>query len=143
MNPLWWIAIAVLFALIEVLSLDLVLIMLAGGALAAAGVAAFDTPIWLQIIVFLLTSIFLLALLRPWLLRNWRERVPLVETNTAAHVGRTAQAVSAVDAVTGRVKLAGEVWSARTEGTDQQIPEGAEVRVVRIDGATAVVEPLA
>ena len=141
-QPLWWIAIAVVLALIEVISLDLVLFMLAGGALAGAGMAALGTPVWAQILVALVVAVLLLATLRPWLLRNWRERTTFVETNAAAHVGRTAQVVSIVDAANGRVKLEGEVWSARAAATDMQIPEGANVRVVRIDGATAVVEPL-
>ena len=44
--------------------------------------------------------------------------------------------------MSGRVKLVGEVWTARTDVPGLQIPEGTHVRVVRIDGATAVVEPL-
>jgi len=141
-QPLWWIAIAVVFALVEVISLDLVLLMLAGGALAGAGAAGLGAPVWGQIIVALVVATLLLAALRPWLLRNWRKSKNFVETNAAALVGRTAQVVSPVDAATGRVKLVGEVWSARTEGADLELPEGASVRVVRIDGATAVVEPL-
>ena len=141
-QTLWWVAIAGLFLLIEVLSLDLVLLMLAGGALAGAGAAALGWPIWAQIIVALVVAALLLFTLRPWLLRNWRKRTQFVETNAAAHVGRTAQAVSEVDAVSGRVKLVGEVWTARTDVPGLQIPEGTHVRVVRIDGATAVVEPL-
>jgi|SRR5690606_14271789 membrane protein implicated in regulation of membrane protease activity len=141
-QTLWWIAIAVACALIEVISLDLVLLMLAGGALAGAGMAALGTPVWAQILVALVVAVALLAALRPWLIRNWRKSKNFVETNAAALVGRTALAVSAVGPVTGRVKLAGEVWSARTEVPDLEISEGANVRVVRIDGATAVVEPL-
>ena len=141
-QTLWWIAIAVVFALVEVISLDLVLLMLAGGALAGAGAAALGAPVWAQILVALAVAILLLAALRPWLLRNWRKSKNFVETNAAALVGRTAQVVSPVDAAAGRVKLVGEVWSARTETTDLELPEGANVRVIRIDGATAVVEPL-
>src|SRR5690554_5742723 len=141
-ETLWWVAFAGVFLLIEVLSLDLVLLMLAGGALAGAGAAALGLPVWAQIIAALVVAVLLIGTLRPWLLRNWRKRTTFVETNTAAHVGRTAQVVSEVDAVGGRGKLVGEVWTARTDTPGLQIPEGAHVRVVRIDGATAVVEPL-
>lgn len=142
MNPLWWIGIAGVLAIAEIVSLDLVLIMFAGGALAAAGAGALGAPLWAQIVVFVIASVMLLGLLRPWLLRNWRERVPLEETNTAAHIGRAALVVSPVDAVTGRIKLVGEVWTARTAGAGTKIPSGSQVRVIAIDGATAVVEPL-
>jgi membrane protein implicated in regulation of membrane protease activity len=142
MDWLWWVGAGLVFALIEIISLDLVLIMFAGGALAAAGVNAAGGPLWLQILTFAVVSVILLLTLRPWLLRHLRSRVPLTETNVAAHVGRTALAVARVSEFDGRVKLVGEVWTARTEPDAPEIPGGTEVRVVRIDGATAVVAPL-
>jgi membrane protein implicated in regulation of membrane protease activity len=110
-------------------------------------VAAAGGPFWLQIVVACAVAALLLFTLRPWLLRHLRDRVPLVETNAAAHVGRLALVVSDVTETSGRVKLAGEVWSARlvddgVPGSSGLLPEGSEVRVVRIDGATAVVEPV-
>lgn len=137
----WWMAAALLLVVVEVLSLDLVLIMFAGGAVAAGALALAGTPLWVQILGFAVVSTALLLALRPWLLRHLRTRVPLVETNAAAHVGRTAVAVTSVTERSGRVKLAGEVWTARTEGRDV-VEVGEEVRVVRIDGATAVVARL-
>lgn len=92
-----------------------------------------------QFVVAALTAVLLLATLRPWLLRHLKARMPLVETNAAALVGRGAVVVSTVTVEGGRVKLNGEVWSARAEA-GQAIPPGTEVRVSRIDGATAVVE---
>lgn len=136
----WWLAAALVLIVIEVLSVDLVLIMFAGGALVAAGLAWAGTELWVQIFGFALTSTLLLLALRPWLLRHLRQRVPLVETNAAAHLGRPAVAVTEVNERAGRVKLAGEVWSARTD-KGQVIAVGSEVQVVRIDGATAVVTP--
>ncbi|MBD5788277.1 NfeD family protein [Cellulosimicrobium terreum] len=142
MDWLWWVGAALVFALIELISLDLVLIMFAGGALAAAGVNAAGGPLWLQIVVFGVVAAVLLLALRPYLLRHLRSRGPLTETNVAAHVGRTALAVDRVTELGGRVKLVGEVWTARTEPDALEIPAGAEVRVLRIDGATAVVTGL-
>lgn len=136
----WWLGAALLLGVVEILSLDLVLIMFAGGALAGGALAAADQPLAVQLVGFGLTSTLLLLALRPWLLRHLRTRVPLVETNAAAHVGRTALVVTAVDEHGGRVKLAGEVWTARVDGPEV-LAEGDEVRVVRIDGATAVVAP--
>ncbi len=144
---LWWVGAALVLAVVEMLSLDLVLIMLAGGALGGAAVAAAGGPLWLQIIVACVVAAMLLFLLRPWLLRHLRDRVPLTETNAAAHVGRTAVVLADVTEISGRVKLAGEVWSARLEDdgipdSTAVVPAGTEVRVVRIEGATAVVTPV-
>ncbi|MCL2849192.1 MAG: NfeD family protein [Micrococcales bacterium] len=138
---LWWLGIALVFGIAEMLLLTLVLIMFAGGALAAALAALLGVPLWGQVLTMAVVSALLLAALRPWLLRNWRRRTPLVETNVAGYVGRTAVVVVPVDAAGGRVKLTGQVWTARTEA-GVVVPAGASVRVVQIDGATAVVVPL-
>jgi membrane protein implicated in regulation of membrane protease activity len=115
-----------------------VLITFAGGALVGALLALADAALWAQVVGFSLTSALLLVTLRPWLLRHLRARVPLVETNVAAQVGRSAVVVAEVTERGGRVKLSGEVWTARTEN-DEVIAVGTEVDVVRISGATAVV----
>lgn len=140
MDVLWWIGAALLFILIEVISVSLVLVMFAGGAFAAAAANALGAPVWLQIVVFAGASAVLLVALRPWLLRRLKGRMPLVETNAAAQVGRPAIVVADVGALGGRVKLAGEVWSARAAREDVVLPVGTEVHVIRIDGATAVVD---
>ena len=134
----WWLGAALLLGVVEIITVDLVLIMFAGGALVAGGLAFAGAPLWAQILGFAVTATLLLVTLRPWLLRHLRKRVPLVETNAAAHLGRVAVAVLPVTDHSGRVKLAGEVWSARTVDAEP-IEVGDEVRVVKIDGATAVV----
>ena len=133
-----WLGAALLLGVIEMLTVDLVLVMFAGGALVAGGLAAAGAPLWVQIIGFAVTSTLLLLALRPWLLRHLRVRVPLAETNAAAHVGREAVVVLPVTEHSGRVKLAGEVWTARTDDPGT-IAAGDEVTVVKIEGATAVV----
>ena len=138
---LWWLGAAVLLGIGEVLSLGLVLLMFVGGALAACVVAAFGAPVVVQAVVAVVVSVVLLGALRPWLLRHLRARHPLVETNSAALVGRDAVTVTPVAGDGGRVKIGGEVWTARTT-SGAQIPTGAPVRVARIDGAIAVVEPI-
>ena len=138
---MWWVGAALLLGIAEMLMLTLVLMMLAGGALAAALVSLFGVPWWGQMLTMAVVSALLLTALRPWLLRNWRRRTPLVETNVVGNVGRIAVVVAPVDASGGRVKLTGQVWTARTE-VGGVLPTGASVRVVQIDGATAVVVPV-
>lgn len=140
---LWWVAAAILFALIEVVTLTFVLLMLAGGALVAAVVAAYDTPFWVQVLVFAAVSVILLLTVRRTLWHRFRERTPKTLTNADALVGREAVSVVAVTQTDGRVKLTGEVWSARVPAGAPVVPAGERVRVVRIEGAIAVVEPLA
>lgn len=140
MDWLWWWGAALLLVVIEIVSLDLVLLMFAGGAVAAGVATMLGAPFPLQIVVFAAVSVLLLVSLRPWMLRHLRDRVPLIETNAAAQVGRLAMVVQDVDAHGGRIKLSGEVWSARSAHEGVRHPLGTEVRVVAIDGATAVVD---
>lgn len=140
MDVLWWVGAALLFIVVEVVSVNLVLVMFAGGAFAAAIANALGAPVGVQFVTFAVVSGLLLFALRPWLLRRLRGRMPLVETNAAAQVGRVATVVADVGPAGGRIKLTGEVWSARTARDGLIFPVGAEVRVIRLDGATAIVD---
>lgn len=142
MDWYWWLAIMLVLIAIEALTLDLFLFMFAGGAIAAALAALGTDNLAIQVIVFAVVSVLLVGALRPWLLRNLRLRGPLPETNLAAQLGGTAIVVHDVNSVSGRVKFHGEVWSARTNATDSLVA-GTEVVVTQIDGATAIVEPVA
>jgi membrane protein implicated in regulation of membrane protease activity len=134
---IWLIAAGVL-AIAEALSLDLVLIMLAVGALAATGAAALGAPVLLQVGVFAVVSVGLVATVRP--LARRRLQLPSHErTGIEALKGRNAVVVRTVDQHGGRVKLAGEEWSAQAYDPLQVLPVGATVQVMEIRGATAVV----
>lgn len=127
------------FALIaaEVLSSGFVLIMLGVGALVAAGFAALGAPIWLDVTVFAATSVALITLARPVLKRRlFTTHVP---TNIDALLGDRAIVVSTVDAHGGKIKLRGELWSARAYDETQILEPGQRVTVMTISGATAVV----
>ncbi|MFI2751842.1 NfeD family protein [Cellulomonas sp. P22] len=137
---LWWLGGALLLGIAEMISLDLIFLMLAGGALAGVVANALGLSVPLQIVVAAATAVVLLFALRPWLLRRLRARTTLVETNTAALVGRSAVVLAPTSAAGGRVKIGGEVWSARAASEGESFAPGTEVRVRRIDGATAVVD---
>jgi len=124
---------------VELLSLDLVLLMLAGGAVAGAVVATAGGTLLAQALAAFVVSLLLLAFVRPLALRHLQ--VPThTRTGVEALVGTHGLVLERVDARDGRVKLGGEVWSARAFVEDVIYEAGAAVHVVRIDGATALVE---
>lgn len=127
------------FALIvaEVLTGGFVLIMLGVGALAAAGFAALGGSIWGEVAVFAGTSIALTMLARPVLKR--RLHTAHVPTNVDALLYAKAIVVSTVDAHGGKIKLRGELWSARAYDETEVLEPGQRVTVMTISGATAVV----
>ncbi len=139
----WWLIAAVGLGVLEILTLDLVLLMFAVGALGAIIANLAGASVTVQVLTFAATSLVMLVGLRPFLLRNLRRRTPVVETNVAAHVGRPAITLTEVTERTGLVKLAGEDWSARSAVPGTSYPAGTDVSVVRIDGATALIGPAA
>ncbi|MGB7450018.1 MAG: NfeD family protein [Ornithinimicrobium sp.] len=138
---LWWVSAALILGLVEIASLDLVFSMLAAAALVAALAAFAGGNFTIQVLSFVVAALVLLALLRPLLLRRLNLTGPAVPTNADANVGQRAEVLQEVTDRSGRVKLRGEDWSARTEQVHDPLPPGSIVQVVRIDGATAVVAP--
>ncbi|MGJ9412430.1 NfeD family protein [Aeromicrobium sp. CF4.19] len=132
-----WIGLAVVLAVAEMMSMDLVLLMFALAALAAAVVSGFGGPLWLALLVFGAVAVGLLYFARPPMVARLHQG-PTLTTGHHALVGRTALVAEPVGVHGGRVELAGEIWSARTEASTE-LPVGSEVVVTRIDGATAVV----
>ncbi|MEW2530592.1 NfeD family protein [Streptomyces sp. NPDC047071] len=112
--------------------------MLAVGAVAAAATAAAGGGVAAQTIVFAAVSVALIAVVRPIANRHRSQR-PELASGIDALRGRSAIVLERVDASGGRIKLAGEVWSARPLDTEQTFEAGQQVDVVEIDGATAVV----
>jgi len=125
-----------LLGIAEIFTLDLTFAMLAGGALAAGFVAMTGAPLWASIATFGIVSAVLLFVLRPSLMRHFKGSA--VVTGTAALVGRVGVAIDEVTTRTGRIKLNGEVWTARTRSG--VVAEEAYVTVIAIEGATAIVD---
>ena len=134
---LTWLGIAVLLAVVEMLSMDFVLLMFGLGALAAAAATVLGAPLWMAVAVFAVVSVALLFLLRPPLLRRLHSG-PTLATGFSNLVGQRALVLQPVSERDGRVRIGSEEWSARTSDM-QAIDAGHEARVVAIDGATAVV----
>lgn len=140
MEPwIWWIVVAGVLAVAEILTGgSLVLIMLAGGAVAGGVTSALGAPPAAAVGVFALVSFALLSVLRPVARRHLRMGRE-VRTNVAALVGADAMVLESVDGQDGRIKLAGEVWSARAYDGQSVFEPGSRVQVLQIDGATALV----
>jgi membrane protein implicated in regulation of membrane protease activity len=138
--PDWlpWLVAAGILGLVELHTLTLVLGMLAVAALPAAATAAIGAPPAVQVLVFAIGAALALAVVRP-VARRHRNLPPGLRTGTAALVGQRGTVVSAIADGHGQVRIGGEVWSARSYADDQQLPVGAAVDIVGIDGATAVV----
>jgi membrane protein implicated in regulation of membrane protease activity len=112
--------------------------MLAVGAVAGAVTAGIGGGVVLQVVVFTAVSVALIAVVRPIAARHRTQR-PQLATGIDALRGRQAVVLERVDGSGGRIKLAGEIWSARSLDTDRAYDVGQEVDVVDIEGATAII----
>ena len=133
-----WLVVAAVLGALELMSLTLVLGFASLAAVAAGVLALAGAPGWGQLILFSVALVVLLVVVRPIALRHRQNPAPL-RTGVDALVGQVAVALTDVDRDGGQVKVGGEVWTARASG-GAPVVAGARVRVVAIQGATALVE---
>ncbi len=139
----WLIAALVLLG-IEILTVDLVFGLIAVGAASAALAAALGAPLWLQAVVGIGVSIVGIAVVRPIAMRHLRRSARHTRTGVDALPGTRGEATEEITSRDGRIRLRGEIWSARldVDVTSEPVPAGVDVVVTRIDGATALVYPV-
>ena len=138
-----WLGIALALAAIEAATVDFVFIMFAGGALAGAVAAGLGASFPIQVVVAVATGILLLFTVRPIVKRQFMDGEMDHQIGASSLVGRSARVLQAVTDSDGRIKLAGETWSARlAAGATSTVGPGEEVRVIAIHGATAIVAPV-
>ncbi|KIZ17957.1 NfeD family protein [Streptomyces natalensis] len=135
---MWWLIAAVGLGIPLVVTAMPEFGMLAVGAVAGAVTAALRGGTVAQFLVFAAVSVALIAVVRP--IANRHRGSPQLASGIDALKGKTATVLERIDGTDGgRIKLAGEVWSARALDDDQTYEVGQKVDVVEIEGATAVV----
>lgn len=137
-SEIWfWIAAAVVFALIEAATFGLTTIWFAAGAVAAIGASAIGANFYLQTAVFFVVSIALLYFTRP-IAKDYL-KIGAFKTNVSEIVGQKAVVKKKIlPHETGQVKIKGQIWTAVSEdGTE--IEENAEVVVAGVEGVKAIV----
>lgn len=138
-----WLILLIGFLIVEgACPIHLVSIWFAAGSLVALLVSLMGAAVWLQITLFILVSGVLLALLWPMVRKYMKPH--LTATNVDAVAGTVGIVVSPIDNVdaVGQVKLNGMEWSARST-TGEPIPQGAKVRVDRVQGVKVFVTAVA
>nr|WP_120492523.1 NfeD family protein [Corynebacterium lactis] len=142
MIALLWLGAAVLLALGELIVADLSLLMLSGGALAAAGSSQLGAPLWLDVVVFTVVAVALVLTVRPMLRRRMAvgDRTSELESRPELLPGKSALVVEAVSSSAGLIKVGGEFWSARALVPGETFAPESSVTIVQISGNTAIVD---
>ena len=137
-EAIFWLAALVIFVAAEAMTVSLVSIWFAVGALGAIVVALLGGGVVLQVTVFLTLAVALLLSLRSMVRKHFTPHV--TSTNVDSVIGATGIVITPVNniAALGQVQINGVDWSARSTGGGH-IPAGAMVRVDRVEGVKVFV----
>lgn len=135
----FWLIVAGILTVVEVVTVTLVLGMLGVGALAAAAVAFAGLGTAPQLVAFSAASTALLLFVRPPLKNVLDKGGNTERTDARMLAGSTALVVQRVDEGSGQVRLNGEIWRARPYAGTAPVEAGQPVSVAAVEGATLLV----
>lgn len=142
MNELsiFWLAAVIVLGVIEALTVGLITVWFALGALAALISSLFGGPLWLQILLFIVVTAVTLITTRP-LVKKYFGKGSHKATNADMVIGKEAHVTETIDNLmgTGAVKCMGKEWSARSEN-GEAIAVGETVTAVKIEGVKLIVK---
>jgi len=135
-----WLVLTVVFLIAEAATVTVISLWFAAGSLTAMAMALLGGGIWLQTFVFLVVFAMALIALRPLVRKYLTPK--LSATNIDSVIGSAGIVTADIDniAAVGQVKLNGMEWSARSS-SGAVIPEGARIKVDRIEGVKVFVSP--
>ena len=138
MNPLQWLIVFIILIGIEVVTLGLTTIWLAGGALAALIASALGAGLWVQLILFAAVSAVLVIFTRPVAARYFNQQ--RIRTNVDELIGKHAVVIENIDNLQGRgmVQINGQEWSARSADESVPVEKGAKVIILEVQGVKLI-----
>ncbi|WP_370365535.1 NfeD family protein [Catenulispora sp. GP43] len=138
MHAMVWAIVAAVLILLELTTTTLVFVMLGIGAAAAALAAGAGGNVVVQFAAFGAVSVATLVFARPTAMKRLHGG-PEHRQGIDTLIGREALVVEKVDGHDGRVRISGEIWSARAYDGHTEYEVGDRVDVAQIEGATALV----
>lgn len=136
-----WLIAVVVFAIVEIVTIQLVAIWFAVGAVCGMAACSFGLPLWAQLMIFGVVSLILLLLTRPFVKKFLS--VKTVSTNADRLVGKVAVVTQEIcnSELRGTVKVSGVTWTARSED-GKNIDEGEKVEIKSIESVKLIVSRL-
>ena len=133
-----WLIVLVVCLVVEISTLGLTSIWFAGGALLAMLIAMIGGPLWLQVLIFLVTSVVLLIFTRPIARKYFNKNRE--KTNVNSKIGKQAIVTVTIDNLKGEGQIVteGMEWTARSLDSSV-IEEGSVVTIEKIEGVKAIV----
>ena len=136
-----WLALALIFLIIEALTAGLTTIWFAAGAFAALLCALINLSFSVQVVIFFVVSICLLVFTRKIFVEKLKTGDE--KTNVEALIGEKAMVVNSIAPYSvGQVKIGGQVWSAVSKNPELTIDANKLVKINGIEGVKLIVTPL-
>nr|WP_143524579.1 NfeD family protein [Roseburia sp. 499] len=134
-----WLAIIVVMAIIEIITLGLTTIWFAGGALIAFIASLFGVSLPIQIVLFVIVSLVLLVFTRPFAVKFVNKNQ--TRTNAESLIGKSAIVLEDINNLKaeGAVSVNGQEWTARAVD-DTVITKDTVVEIVEIKGVKLMVK---
>ena len=136
----FWLIIAGLCFVIEIYTVGFFIFWFGIGALLALLISFITNNLFIQVVVFLVSSSLLVVLTKP-LMKKFLKNEKSIPTNYFSLIGKTGIVIEKIDTSnsTGQVKVKGELWSAIA---DSDIEKDSKVKVLSVDGVKLKVEKL-
>ena len=133
-----WVALVIIFALIEIFTLGLTTVWFAIAALVMVFLSFFKMSLPVQGLIFLAISATLLVFTRPLAVKKFK--IGKEKTNVDSLPGKQALVIKKIDEFeTGEVKINGQIWTARSDN-NSEIAKGAKCEILRIEGVQLIVK---
>lgn len=135
----FWLIIAGVFFIGEIITIGFLLFWCAIGAILAMITSLFTSNIIIQGSVFVISSGLLIFLTKPFA-DKFTNHDTSINTNAYSIIGQTGIVTKEINSLdgTGQIKVGTEIWSAKCN-TDVKVPVGTEIEVESIDGVKAIV----
>ncbi|SFQ19685.1 Membrane protein implicated in regulation of membrane protease activity [Lachnospiraceae bacterium XBB1006] len=134
-----WLVILVVMLVVELATLGLTTIWFAGGAVVALVANLVGLSPIIQVVLFVVVSILLLALTRPMAVRHLNQN--RTRTNAESLIGRTGFVLEEINNLkaTGCVSVDGQEWTARNAVDGEIIAKDQVVTIEGIQGVKLIV----
>jgi membrane protein implicated in regulation of membrane protease activity len=137
----YWLLFALFFFVLEAFTVGFLVFWFGIGAILALITSLLTDNMMIQATVFIVSSTLLLFATKP-LVKRITKNDKEVKTNVYSVINKRGKVIVDIDPddSTGQVKIAGDVWSAKS-ANNKRIPKGTSVIVEKIEGVKVIVKP--
>ena len=139
---LFWLIAAGVFFIVEIITTGFLIFWLGIAALLSLLVSFVTVNLMIQVAVFVIVSILLIVFTRPILNKFiHKNETSQATTNIYSIIGKKGIVTEDINNIdyTGKVKVAGELWSAIS---NNDLKKGTHIYVTEVDGVKLKVEPI-